>query len=266
MDLVVRALLASIAYFICFGGNWLFGQSMTERPIVVGFVTGLLLGDMKTGIIIGGSVEAIFMGSVNIGGNISAEPAAAAAFAVAFATMENVDAETALALAVPIGILAAFLFMIINNVLYNFTAPAIDRLAEMNNARGLIIMNFGLWFLRFLIVAICLFASILAGQATVQTFIENIPQVILSGLTLAGKFLPAVGLSILMKMLWSKQLAGYFFLGFILYVYFELPHIAIAAIATIIVVVVAMRDKEIFDLKKMKTSTIVIDEEEDFFA
>ena len=69
--MVVQAFLASLAYFICYGGNWLFAQSMTERPIVVGFVTGLLLGDMKTGIIVGAAVEAIFMGSVNIGGNIS---------------------------------------------------------------------------------------------------------------------------------------------------------------------------------------------------
>ena len=80
--MVLRAFLAALAYFICYGGNWLFAQSMTERPIVVGFITGLFLGDIKTGIIVGAAVEAIFMGSVNIGGNISAEPAAAATFAV----------------------------------------------------------------------------------------------------------------------------------------------------------------------------------------
>ena len=84
--MVLRAFLAALAYFICYGGNWLFAQSMTERPIVVGFITGLFLGDIKTGIIVGAAVEAIFMGSVNIGGNISAEPAAAATFAVVMAT------------------------------------------------------------------------------------------------------------------------------------------------------------------------------------
>ena len=265
--MVMRAFLAALAYFICFGGNWLFGQSMTERPIVVGFVTGLFLGDVTTGIIIGCAVEAIFMGSVNIGGNISAEPAAAAAFAVAFATMENINADTALALAVPVGVLSAFLFMIINNMLYNFTAPAIDRLAEKNNAKGLIRMNFGLWFLRFLIVSICLFAAIMAGESAVQAFIDKIPAAVLSGLTLAGKFLPAVGLSILMKMLWTKELCAYFFLGFVLYTYLGLPHVAIAVIAGIIVVVVALRDKELFDMKNKGIAVAsLVDEEEDFFA
>jgi PTS system mannose-specific IIC component len=36
----VAALLTALAYFICYGGNWLFGQCMIERPIVVGMVTG----------------------------------------------------------------------------------------------------------------------------------------------------------------------------------------------------------------------------------
>lgn len=266
MSMILRAFLASLAYFIGFGGNWLFGQSMTERPIVVGFITGLLLGDVKTGIIIGGAVEAIFMGSVNIGGNIAAEPAAATAFSVAFATMDNVGAESALALAVPVGVLAAFMFMIINNMLYNFTAPLIDKLAEANNAKGLIVMNFVLWFFRFFIVALALFVSLLAGQNSIQVFIETIPQKVLNGLTLAGKFLPAVGLSILMKMLWSKELAAYFFLGFVLYIYLGLPHVAIAAIAAVIIIVVAIRDKEMFDLSKRQTTPTIIDEEEEFFA
>ena len=62
--MTVTALLAALSYFICYGGNWLLGQCMIERPIVVGAVTGLLLGDLPTGLIMGASLEAIFMGSV----------------------------------------------------------------------------------------------------------------------------------------------------------------------------------------------------------
>ena len=40
---------------------------MMERPLVVGLVTGLLLGDMKVGILMGASLEALFLGNVNIG-------------------------------------------------------------------------------------------------------------------------------------------------------------------------------------------------------
>ena len=78
------ALMAWLTVLICYGGNWLLGQCMIERPLVVGLVAGLLMGDVKTGVIIGASLEAIFMGAVNIGGAISAEPVTATALAVAF--------------------------------------------------------------------------------------------------------------------------------------------------------------------------------------
>lgn len=68
------AVMAWLTVLICYGGNWVLGQCMIERPLVVGLVAGLLMGDVKTGVIIGASLEAIFMGAVNIGGAISAEP------------------------------------------------------------------------------------------------------------------------------------------------------------------------------------------------
>ena len=41
----------SCIYLFC--GNYLTGQSMMERPLVVGLVTGILMGDMKTGVLMG---------------------------------------------------------------------------------------------------------------------------------------------------------------------------------------------------------------------
>lgn len=76
------AIMAWLTVLICYGGNWVLGQCMIERPLVVGLVAGLLMGDVKTGVIIGASLEAIFMGAVNIGGAISAEPVTATALAV----------------------------------------------------------------------------------------------------------------------------------------------------------------------------------------
>ena len=57
------ALLSALSYFICYAGNWMFGQSMSDRPIFIGAVTGLLLGDLQQGLIIGATLEAVFMGN-----------------------------------------------------------------------------------------------------------------------------------------------------------------------------------------------------------
>ena len=49
------AVMAWLTVLICYGGNWVLGQCMIERPLVVGLVAGLLMGDVKTGVIIGAS-------------------------------------------------------------------------------------------------------------------------------------------------------------------------------------------------------------------
>ena len=43
----------SLSCIYLFAGNYLTGQSMMERPLVVGLVTGILMGDMKTGVLMG---------------------------------------------------------------------------------------------------------------------------------------------------------------------------------------------------------------------
>ena len=42
--LMHATMAAALAVFICFAGNYLTGQSMMERPLVVGLVTGILMG------------------------------------------------------------------------------------------------------------------------------------------------------------------------------------------------------------------------------
>ena len=131
------AFMAWLTVVICYGGNWLLGQCMIERPLVVGLVAGLLMGDVKTGVIIGASLEAIFMGAVNIGGAISAEPVTATALAVAFTVGAGIDQGAAITLAVPVGVVTAFLSIFLNNVFLAFFAGTLDKMAAEGNEKGL---------------------------------------------------------------------------------------------------------------------------------
>ncbi|WP_293846925.1 PTS sugar transporter subunit IIC [uncultured Parolsenella sp.] len=243
------ALLTAVAYFICYAGNWMFGQCMTERPLVVGPIVGLFLGDPVTGLMLGATLEAIYMGAVNIGGSISSEPATATAFATAFAITSGISQDAAVALAIPIGVVAAFVFMFLNNVAFNLWVPLIDKFAEDGALKKLLALNWFTWFLRFFILAVIMFLGVYLGSGVVQAFMDNIPDVVMRGLKAAGGLMPAVGLAILMKMLWSKELAVYYLLGFVLVIYFGIPLVALAALGVIIVVITAMRDIEIKNLK-----------------
>ena len=48
--MLMHATMAALAVFICFAGNYLTGQSMMERPLVVGLVTGILMGHENRGL------------------------------------------------------------------------------------------------------------------------------------------------------------------------------------------------------------------------
>lgn len=270
------ALLASLCVFICFGGNWLWGQTMIERPLVVGAVAGLVFGDLQTGILIGASLEAIFMGAVDIGGALSAEPVTATVLATTFAITLNVNMKAALALAVPIGVFAAFISMFLKNVVMNIFAPLVDKVAANDDSKGLTKLHFGMWFINYFVFSLVTFFSVLAGAQPVQHLVKQIPANLMAGLAATGGLLPAVGFAILLRMLWSKNLSPFYFLGFILAAYVNLPSVAIAAIGIIIVILQWNRDKQIMDLenkqKNIDTTHIAetLDnqdqEEEEFFS
>lgn len=264
------AVMAWLTVLICYGGNWVLGQCMIERPLVVGLVAGLLMGDVKTGVIIGASLEAIFMGAVNIGGAISAEPVTATALAVAFTVGAGIDQGAAITLAVPVGVVTAFLSIFMNNVFLAFFAATFDKMAAEGNEKGLALQHFVLWFVKYAAFGLIAFLGVYLGAEPVAAIVNQIPANVMSGLNAVGALLPAVGMALLLQMLWSTELSIYFFLGFTLYQYLGLPMIAIAVLGVIIAVASALRDKEIFDLTKkgMATQAVssdsVTSDEEDF--
>lgn len=261
------ATLAAICVFVCLGGNWLWGQTMIERPLVVGMVAGLMFGDIRTGILIGASLEAIFMGAVDIGGAISSEPVTATVLATTFAITLGVDTK------------AAFISMFLKNVVMNVFAPLVDKVAADNNPKGLTRLHFGMWFVNYFTFSLATFFAVLAGARPVQHLVNQIPANLMAGLAATGGLLPAVGFAILMRMLWSKQLSPYYFLGFVLAAYLKLPSVAVAALGIIIVVLQWIRDKQIMDIENkqkaapvanavthLETTDQMDEEEEDFFS
>ena len=142
---MLNAFLVALAVFICVGGAELIGFTMLNRPIVIGPLVGLFLGDLHTGVIIGASLEAVFMGVVNIGGASAAEPGIATAVGTAFAIMLGKGFEVALTLALPIGI-SFYTFQTLS-----YTIDVYRRKVEVQHN----IIDFGMY--------VCLFPQLIAG-------------------------------------------------------------------------------------------------------
>ncbi|WEV51364.1 PTS sugar transporter subunit IIC [Lactobacillus sp. ESL0731] len=269
------ALIAMLVMLLCYAGSYLTGNSYIDRPIVIGAVAGLFLGNLKLGLTIGATLEAVFMGALNVGGVISSEPAIATVLAVTFAVTTNISQKAAVTLTIPIGVLAAFVLLALKNGVMIIFAPILDKLAATNNQKGLIFIHFLSWFIYYGIYAVMTFIGVYAGSSAISSLVKFIPQNLMAGLNTAGGLLPAVGFATLMKILWDNKLAVFYLLGFVLTIYLNLPAVAIACIGIAIVVVMAFRDKDILDLKKKKSAMTTkvnssLDqkqqEEEDFFA
>lgn len=267
MSNLTVALLASLAYFICYAGNWLIGQCMIERPIVVGWITGLLLGDMSTGIIIGAALEAIYMGAVNIGGATSAEPVSATVMSVTFAITAGLTMEEAITLAVPVGLAfnsLGIVFMMLNNIF----APRYKKVCETGNPKGLTQIILISWFTLYFVRTIIIFLCIYLGSEAVTAAMNSLPQPVTHGLTVASGMLGAVGMAVLMKMLITRDNVGWLFVGFLLSKYLNLPAMVIAIFAVVIAITIGMNEKKVHDLEAAMEGggTVTKSEEEDFFA
>ncbi len=213
------------------------GQNMLDRPLVTGPIVGLILGDVQTGIIMGGSLELVWMGIVNIGGATPPDVVTGGILGTAFAILSGLDTETAIALALPIAILAQSLGILARVINTGFNHKA-DQQALNGDASGI---ERTLWsgaavFFAFKFIPV--FLGIAFGSTFVSNIVDMIPQEILEGLKVASGFLPALGMAILMSFLFDKQTAAYLFLGFVLSALLNMSMIGIAIIGAIIAYVV----------------------------
>ena len=141
-----------------------------------------------------------------------------------------------------------FVTMFVNNIFLTVFTTLMDKWALEGNERGLLIY-FGVWLAKNLFFAAIVFFGVYVGYNAVEAFVDSIPDVVMTGLTVCGQLLPAVGLALLMKMIWTKEIGIYYLLGFVMFIYMNLPIIAIAVIGIVIVVATAMRD---FEINRMK--------------
>lgn len=125
--MLYTATMALLAAFVAKWSNNLLGQALTERPLVAGLIAGLFLGDVQTGVLVGAALEAVFLGMVDVGGSVTAEPVTATVLAVAFVSTMGMEQGTAVALAVPIGLLGGLVYSVIHLSISSLAAPPSPR-------------------------------------------------------------------------------------------------------------------------------------------
>ncbi len=227
MSLFFKALLVAIVTGLCEMDIYGWGQLMTERPLIVGFLVGLVLGDIKTGLLVGGSVELMYLGVIYVGAAIPPDATAGCGIATALAIMSGMEPKAASTLAIPVAVLASFLSMAVWTLFIGLMHHG-DKVAEEGNDRAIEKMTYFGTFVYFLVGAIPAFLAVFFGVNAVKAMVAVIPDKVMIALKVAGGMLPALGFGMLFNMMYDKKLVPFFIIGFAAAAFLKLGLIAAA--------------------------------------
>lgn len=233
------ALLAFVAGFAYFARRFL-GDLYLERAIVLGPVTGLILGDLTTGLLVGAALELIFIGAADIGGSVPPNLPIGAVLGTAFAITSGLTPEQAMVLAVPAALLGAFGELLAKTFGTAFVNAA-ERAASRGNARGVTAMVHVGNLFHFLAVFIPAWLGLQLGSTAVEGLSNAVSGPLENGLTVMGAILPALGFGLLLNTLAVGALMPFFFLGFLVVAYTEFGVLGVAFAGFMIAAVWVLR-------------------------
>ncbi|EXI62633.1 PTS fructose transporter subunit IIC [Mannheimia granulomatis] len=192
--------------------------SSAGSPVFAGLVTGLIMGDLTTGLLIGGSMQLTVLGVGTFGGASRIDANSGTVIATAFSVAVGMDPQLALtSLAVPIAALMVYTDILarMSNV---FFAHRIDKNIQDHNYRAITVNYLSGALAWGLSRALPIFLALVFGGPFVASLAEAMQtgflKVIADGLTLAGGVLPALGFAILLRYLPTKRHIAYLILAF----------------------------------------------------
>ncbi len=239
--------------------DYQLGTLYMFRPIVMCPLVGLALGDLQTGLAVGASLELLFMGSISIGAYVPPNETIGGVLACAFAISLGEGTEAAIALAMPIAVLTLAIKNLLQPI-WPFFVDKADAFAKKGNLRGIYAVHWGIGLWGCVEYFLLCGGAFLLGVDAVQGILDWIPSFILDGFGVAANLLPAMGFAMLGRLVITKKLVPFYFLGFLLCSYMGVPVLGVAILAIIIGI-------EKFDLINMNVGSQMAlegDDDDDF--
>lgn len=198
-----------------------------NQALIMGTITGLVMGDLKTGLAVGATLQLMGLGIQAYGGASVPDYMTASIVGTAFAVMSGKGVEFGIGLAVPVALL-----MIQLDILARFCNVFFQRridhgIKEMNLSKIRMFHLLGTlsWGLSRGLPIFLVFSF---GESIVEFISNVIPEWLTGGLSVAGGMLPAVGIAILLRYLPVKNFITYLLIGFIAVTYLHMPMFGVA--------------------------------------
>ena len=217
--------IIAIFIFSCIAGmGSVLDEFQTHRPLIACTVVGLILGDLKTGIMLGGTLELIALGWMNVG-------------AAQSPIVGQQSIATGIAIALPVAAAGQVLTVFARTITVVFQHAA-DKAAEEARFRTIDLLHVSALGVQALRVAIpALIVSLFVSADMVSNMLNAIPEFVTRGLQIAGGFIVVVGYAMVLRMMGVKYLMPFFFLGFLAGGYLDFSLLAFGGVGVIIALI-----------------------------
>ena len=229
-------------------GYWLTNSAFTPNlgfnffrwPIMGGTIVGLIMGDLGQGILLGASINLVFLGVISAGGSAPADPSLAGWLGTALAMSAGLGTEQAIAIAAPLGALGLLAFYSRMSVDVGFVRWA-NEAAERGDIDGVARMNWlpGQIFV-FLTTFIPVVILAMVGSTALNALFDAIDPFrggsadwrwVRDWFIIAGAVLPAVGIALNLSLIFNRAVLAYLLIFFTVAALTQTNIIAIAVVA-----------------------------------
>lgn len=234
---IQSVLIAFVAYFGY--ANVAMGSSMLDRPLIISTLVGLVLGDLTLGIMVGATLELVWLGAFPVGASNPPDMVSGTIIGASFVIGSGSEPGTAVALAVPV----ATLVLMVSNIFMMVITPNIfvsraDKYARKGDVKGVERMHTFAFIYSTVSLSAFVGISYYLGAPIIKDVVDAIPEFINHGLSVATGIIPAIGFAMLVRMIMTKDVAAFFFGGFLLSAYLNVPVLGVALMACVIVAVI----------------------------
>ena len=247
MSFIQAFLIGCVAALTQWDGDW-FGEAKLREPVITGFLVGLILGDVTKGLIIGGSLQLMWMAANNIGPTANLDVGAGGTIGAAVAIMTGSSYEVAVTFAIPVALLMQMVNMLKMTAFSGLMLKADDYI-DQDRLDKTVGIHFLCGAITFLIYWAFTFVFLFVGGSLIDTIVNGIPAWLQSGLSGVAIVLPAMGYAMLLNVIWDVKLVPYFAIGFVLAAYLGVDMIGVCIVSVCIAAIIWMIKSDILAVK-----------------
>jgi len=208
-----------------------------HRPLLACTLTGLVMGDLGTGILIGGTLEMLTLGWMNIGAAQAPDTAIASILSTTLVISTHQSVSVAIALAIPLAAAGQILTIFVRTICVYFQYWA-DYYGSQGNTSGITLAHMSALCIQGLRVAIPAFLIAYYSDAVlVKEVLQSIPRVITGGLQVAGGFVVVVGYAMVINTMKAGYLMPFFFLGFVVATFLNINLVGIGIMGAVLAMI-----------------------------